>query len=81
MKRLLPFLLTAAAVSLTGGCASTPRAATDTLASDILNGSSRHPTCADGEIPRCLTTGTRINSLNQQTSCECLVRELAIRAQ
>jgi type IV pilus biogenesis protein CpaD/CtpE len=82
MKRQLPLLLAAlAAASLTGGCASTPQSATEALTSDILNGSSQNPTCAYGEIPRCMTTGSRISGLKQQASCECLVRELAIRAQ
>ena len=81
MKRQLPLLLTILAVSLSGGCASTPPSAAEALTSDILNGSSENPTCAYGEIPRCMTTGSRINSLNPQASCECLVGELAIRAQ
>jgi hypothetical protein len=80
MKRRL-LLLPALAAFLSGGCASTPQSATEALTSDILNGDSQHPTCAYGEIPRCMTTGTRITSLNPQATCECLVREIAIRAQ
>jgi hypothetical protein len=81
MKRLLPLLLTALAASLSGACASTPSpSASQALASDILSGASQPPTCAYGEIARCMTTGTRINGLNPQASCECLVREIAVRA-
>ena len=79
MKR--PLLLTALAAFLCGGCASTPKSATEALTADILNGSSQQTTCAYGEIPRCMATGSRIHGLNSHTSCECLVRELAIRAQ
>jgi hypothetical protein len=81
MKRPLPLLLTALAVLLSAGCASTPESATEALASDILGGSSQHPTCPYGEVPRCMTSGSRIHGLNPQASCECLVRELVIRAQ
>ena len=81
MKRLLSLLpLTALAASLAGGCASTPKSDTEALASDILSATSAQATCAYGEIPRCMTTGSRINSLNPQATCECFVRELAIRA-
>lgn len=81
MKRPLPLLLTACAVFLSAGCASTPQSDTEALASDILSGSSEQPTCAYGEIPRCMVAGSRIHGLNPQASCECLVRELVIRAQ
>jgi hypothetical protein len=81
MKRSLSLLLlTVLAAYLAGGCASTPSSETEALASDILSGASPQATCAYGEIPRCMTTGSRINGLNPQASCECLVREIAIRA-
>ena len=81
MKRPLPLFLAALAASLSAACASAPQSATEALTSDIVSGSSQRSTCAYGEIPRCMTMGSRINSLNPQASCECLVRELAIRAQ
>lgn len=75
-----PFLLLAAvAVLLSAGCANTPGSATQNLTDDILHGSSRNPACAAGEIAHCMTPGSRINGLNEQRTCECLVRELLIQ--
>ena len=80
MKGPFRTLLAALALSLSAGCASTPQSDTEALASDILSGSAEHPTCAYGEVPRCMTAGSRIHGLNPQASCECLVRELLIQA-
>jgi hypothetical protein len=78
MNRPLSLLLAAFAESVSAGCASTPQSPTESLTSDILRGSSQNLTCPSGEVPSCMTNGTRINSVNPQRACECLVRELVI---
>ena len=80
MNRPTFVVLVALAAALSAGCASTARSPTQSLASDIVYGSSSNPNCASDEAPRCMTIGTRIHSLNPQRTCECLMRELVLHA-
>jgi hypothetical protein len=79
MKRPSHLLFIAIVAALSAGCASTPRSPTENLAADVLRGSSQTPTCVGNEILHCMTTATRTRSLNPQSTCECLVREVFIQ--
>jgi hypothetical protein len=71
MNRPLSLVLIAACLS--AGCTTTPEREANALASEIMRGPSPSLTCSSGEVPHCLTTGSRIFGMNQPVSCECQV--------
>ena len=69
MNRRLSIILIAACLS--AGCATSPTTQTEALASDILGARARQLVCASGEIPYCITNGTRLKKASAVKECGC----------
>jgi hypothetical protein len=61
------------AICLSAGCASTPNAETDELASDILLGNSQQSACGSGEVAYCeVSRAPRFPGKNADGACGCV---------